>query len=43
MAAVLAYTAKQEPGEQGVNENILVADLGGTRCDAAVVTSTGGM
>ncbi|RPA96612.1 actin-like ATPase domain-containing protein [Choiromyces venosus 120613-1] len=31
-----------EPG-QGVDKNILVADLGGTRCDAAGVASRGGM
>jgi len=41
--AVLAYAAEQKREEQGVNKNILVADLGGTRCDAAVVTSMGGM
>jgi len=43
VAAVLAYAAEQKPEEQGVNKNTLVADLGGTRCDAAVVTSMGGM
>jgi len=43
VAAVLAYAARQTPEEQGVDKNILVADLGGTRCDAAVVASRGGM
>jgi len=43
VAAVLAHAAEQKPNEQGVNKNILVADLGGTRCDAAVVASMGGM
>ncbi|CUS08818.1 unnamed protein product [Tuber aestivum] len=43
VAAVLAYAARQTPEEQSVDKNILVADLGGTRCDAAVVASRGGM
>ncbi|RPA93219.1 actin-like ATPase domain-containing protein [Choiromyces venosus 120613-1] len=36
MAAVFVYTARQTPRGQGVDKNILVADLGGTRCDAAL-------
>ncbi|RPB01430.1 actin-like ATPase domain-containing protein [Choiromyces venosus 120613-1] len=43
VAAVLAYAARQTPEEQSIDKNILVADLGGTRCDAAVVASRGGM
>ncbi|RPA91477.1 actin-like ATPase domain-containing protein [Choiromyces venosus 120613-1] len=43
VAAVLAYAARQIPEEQGVDKNILVADLRGTRCDTAVVASRGGM
>ena len=43
VAGVLACAAEQKLEEQGVSKNILVDDLGGTRCDAAVVTSMGGM
>lgn len=43
IAAVLAYASKQTPQEQSVDKNILVADLGGTRCDVTVVSSRGGM
>jgi len=43
VAAVLACAAEQKRQQQGVDKNILVAVLGGTRCDTAVVTSIGGM
>jgi len=39
VAGVLAYAAGQTPEEQGVDKNILVADLGGARCEAQVVVS----
>ena len=43
MAAVLAQAARQTPEEQGVDNNIFVADLWVTRCDAVVVASRGRM
>ncbi|PWW80500.1 hypothetical protein C7212DRAFT_355976 [Tuber magnatum] len=40
---VLYIIHKLTPEEQGVDKNILVADPGGTRCDAAIVLSRGRM
>lgn len=40
-AAVLAYTAREETSKN--DKNIVVADFGGTRSDATVITSRGGM
>lgn len=40
-AAVLAYTAREETSKK--DKNIVVADFGGTRSDATVITSRGGM
>lgn len=39
VAGVLAYAARQAPQEPGVSKNILVAVLGGTRCEAPVIVS----
>ena len=40
-AAVLAYSARE--GNLSTDKNIVVADFGGTRSDAAIITSRGGM
>jgi len=41
VVAVLAYAARQTSQEQGVDRNILVVDLGGTRCEDVAVSGVG--